>query len=1046
MLLFLRETWELFWWAMFCPSRLQQRMNEWCPQEEKDGRRPDTNFFNILLFGNLRFISQYLLLLFISNIPHIYKLIVGNQLLDWLQFPSVILIAYGIGVLFLPLGLFIPLLWLIVIDSQSKGLTEAIKILLADLPQPGIVLAVWGVSLSFTVWLILQLLKKEILSLARNAMVVGGTISVMLGVWLATQKWWFVLLVSVITGCVLFLTRENLINIDVAVGVKAGVNAGVAIGVVLVLAVFMWTEPGEVQKSGFSQQFVAVFQAKFVAGFLAEFIAVVLAVVVAILVAVGVAKVQAKVQAGFVAGVLTFVVSFGLVVIQLGFVAVLLAVNLAEVKTGFMAGVLAVVVAVVVAVVLVEILGKVMVKILGKVLAEFVAVVVAGFLAGVLAVVVAGFLAGVLAVVATLPPLWFLIFAALIAFALASAKYNWVFITITVILITLSAENLKWLSALVIPLTFVKYYRILDYFFFAFISVFISIINRLHPQPLQLLHNLPPYSSELLSLPLALPNHEQLFISAFLSNPKKALNIFQYTQTFSLPVFQITLQNALPQIVADQLKQIESIEQLIFTAKLNHPILPFLISPFYHVDSDGDTLNSETPLPKVKPELSILLPRLQNIVRDIESALENNSIALRERGLERINNNLALLKAQLFSLGLKSEAIKRWTPVLERWQRVIELEQNEQRKLSEGELINPFQYGNPVRLNQKDLFKGRQRFADEVVRRILDNDRPTLVLHGPRRCGKTSFLYNLPRLFPSDILSVFLDMQSAAITNKESDFCYGLVRAIHKDCKIQGVQLANIPQRTEFEASPYTTLEDWLDEALEQIGERRILINFDEFEKIGTAIQNGQISLRLFDQLRHLIQHYEQLGFLFSGVQTLDELGPNWSSYFISVVPIEMLYLQPNEAEELLLNPDPAFKLRYAPGIVETVLELTNCHPYCLQLLGASMVNQANFNSTDLITPELLQSSINEAFISGQPYFTNTWKEFTGTNPEEIAIGQELLLQVAKTDNLISINNPTEEKVLTRLLRYHILQEINGGYDFEIPLFKQWVKEKAIKS
>lgn len=262
---------------------------------------------------------------------------------------------------------------------------------------------------------------------------------------------------------------------------------------------------------------------------------------------------------------------------------------------------------------------------------------------------------------------------------------------------------------------------------------------------------------------------------------------------------------------------------------------------------------------------------------------------------------------------------------------VIELEQNEQRKLSEGELINPFQYGNPVRLDQKNLFKGRQKFANEIVRRVLDRDRPTLVLHGPRRCGKTSFLYNFPRLLPSDILPVFVDMQSSAIITSESDLCFGLVRAIHKDCKSQGVQLPNIPKRTDFPASPYTTLEDWLDEALAQIGERRILLNLDEFEKIGTAIQKGQITLRLFDELRHLIQHYEQLGFLFSGVQTLEELGPNWSSYFISVVPIEMLYLQPNEAEDLLLNPDAAFTLRYAPGIVKEVLMLTNCHPYCLQ-------------------------------------------------------------------------------------------------------------------
>ncbi|NET72564.1 MAG: AAA family ATPase [Sphaerospermopsis sp. SIO1G2] len=361
-------------------------------------------------------------------------------------------------------------------------------------------------------------------------------------------------------------------------------------------------------------------------------------------------------------------------------------------------------------------------------------------------------------------------------------------------------------------------------------------------------------------------------------------------------------------------------------------------------------------------------------------------------------------------------------------------------------IINPFQYGNPVRLNQKDLFKGRQRFADEVVRRILDRDRPTLVLHGPRRCGKTSFLYNLPRLFPRDILPVFVDMQSSAITNTEADFCYGLVRAIHKDCKTQGLKLPALPKREQFKNSPYPNLEDWLDTAFEELGERRILLNLDEFEKIGTAIQNEQLTLRLFDQLRHLIQHYEQLGFLFSGVQTLDELGPHWSSYFISVVPIEMLYLEPNEAKELLLNPDPDFKMRYAPGIVEELLKLTNCHPYCLQLLGASMVNQANLNKTDLITPELLQAAIKESFTSGLGYFTNMWTKFTGKNPEEIAIGQEILLQIAQTDNFISMNNPLEEKVLKYMIRYHLLQKVNGRYDFEVPLLKQWVKERAVKS
>ncbi|MEA5553473.1 AAA family ATPase [Anabaena cylindrica UHCC 0172] len=823
-------------------------------------------------------------------------------------------------------------------DIWLDGLNEASKFL-PPLPQIGLSLAVLGISLSLNTWLFLHFLKQKNLSLARNVSVRGGTISVMLGGWLATQNWFFLLFLTVITGVFLSLFAEN-------------INDGALVVGSVVLTV----------------------------------------VVIVIVVAVGVAIGVAGVMAGFMAGFVAVGVAIGVVELAVGGVA---------------AGVAA---------------GVVVVVVVG------VAVVVTAFVAG----------------GTTLPILWFLAFAALLAFAMSPAKNRGVFITTTVTLVALSAQNLGWLAAFVIPVTLVSYYRIIDYFLFASISFFASLLNHFLTPKLKIIDKLPPYTSEILWL--LLPNHDKLIISEFNHNPSQSLKIFQHIQTFSLPGFQITVQNALPQIIADQFKQIQSIPELLFTANSDHPILSLLISPFYHLDGDNDTPIPDTPLPKVKPELSILLPRLQTIVSDIHSALENQNIALRERGLERINNNLALLKLQLPALGLKNEAIKRWKPVIERWQRVIELEQSEQSKLSQGELINPFQYGNLVRLNQKDLFKGRQKFADEVVRRVLNRDRPTLVLHGPRRCGKTSFLYNLPRLLPSDILPVFVDMQSSAITTKESDFCYGLVRAIHKDCKSQGVKLPSVPKRDKFQNSPYTTLEDWLDEALDQIGERRILLNLDEFEKIGTAIENRQISLRLFDQLRHLIQHYEQLGFLFSGVQTLEELGPNWSSYFISVVPIEMLYLEPSEAEELLLNPDPAFKMRYIPGIVEELLKLTSCHPYCLQLLGASMVNQANFNRTDLITPELLQAAINEAFTSGQPYFTNIWTEFTGTNQEEIAIGQELLLQVAKTDNLISINTPIAEKVLTRLLRYHILQKINTGYDFEIPLLKQWVKERAVKS
>ncbi len=287
-------------------------------------------------------------------------------------------------------------------------------------------------------------------------------------------------------------------------------------------------------------------------------------------------------------------------------------------------------------------------------------------------------------------------------------------------------------------------------------------------------------------------------------------------------------------------------------------------------------------------------------------------------------------------------------------------------------------------------------------------------------------------------------MQSSAITTSKADFCYGLVRAIYKDSKSQGVTLSIPPKRNQFKQSPYTILEDWLDEALEKLEDRQLLLNLDEFEKIGTAINEGRISLQLFDELRHLIQHYDQLGFLFSGVKTLQEIGPHWSSYFISVVPIKMLYLEPEEAEQLLLDPDPEFTLRYDKGIVEEVLKLTHCQPYLLQVLGAAMVTQANIHHTDTVTSDLLKAAIQEAFIQGEPYFTNVWTEFTGESETEILEGQRLLLNLAKGQQPATNRNEITETVLTYMLRHHIIEQRDNNYYFEVPLVKMWVKQKAM--
>jgi hypothetical protein len=473
--------------------------------------------------------------------------------------------------------------------------------------------------------------------------------------------------------------------------------------------------------------------------------------------------------------------------------------------------------------------------------------------------------------IAFAPLYWFLIACALVSFGLAPLKKKWLGVWVSIFFVLLGITSLNFNVFWTIPISLIFYYRILpDYLLAYIINLFFiePFISWFSLESTLFLTNLPPYTTELLWLPL--PNHTQILVDTFNQSATLGLNTFQKMQAVSLPGFKSTLKKALPLIVAKQLTIVQNTPELINSVVATHPILPLIIPAFYQ--SDEEMNSSLVTVKSDDPEINLLFPRFQQIAKDTISALHNESSTLRERGLERLVCQLKILPAQLPGFALNSQAVKRWQPAIERWQHILELEIAEQRKTSQGELLNPFQFGNPLRQNSATIFKGRQAFADQLVRLILDRNRPTLVLHGPRRAGKTSFLLNLPRLLPSDLIPIYLDMQQSSMTESEGDFCYGLVRAIQRDTRSQGLQIPSLPSRQDFITQPYTTLEDWLDSALSQLGERRLLLNLDEFEKIGSAIKDQRISDRLFDQLRSMIQHDDRLGFLFSGVQTLEEL------------------------------------------------------------------------------------------------------------------------------------------------------------------------------
>ncbi|PDV96878.1 hypothetical protein A9Q02_20065 [Candidatus Chloroploca asiatica] len=329
-----------------------------------------------------------------------------------------------------------------------------------------------------------------------------------------------------------------------------------------------------------------------------------------------------------------------------------------------------------------------------------------------------------------------------------------------------------------------------------------------------------------------------------------------------------------------------------------------------------------------------------------------------------------------------------------------------------------------------------------MLRAIYDKSRPTVLLYGPRRFGKTSFLRNLPKLLPTEVLPIFFSMQEQASLGSVGDFCYGLVRVIIRDAKIQGLRLP-ATERNDFLRNPYAALQDWLDAALPRLDSRRLLICLDEVEKLGATIAAGKLELSIFDQLRELIQHSD-MAFLFcGGVQHFSELGPNWSSYFISVRPLEIGYLSAAEAHSLLTEPrrGEPFELSYAEGVVEQIIALTRCQPYLVQLVGETLVNEANRRKVRHVSPTMLEATLPLALRNGPPYFDNLWREQVGNTAAEVAAGQAILRALADGQPLPTRDTSAAQAALRRMQRYRIIELVGTSYQIEVPLVARWVRE-----
>lgn len=367
-------------------------------------------------------------------------------------------------------------------------------------------------------------------------------------------------------------------------------------------------------------------------------------------------------------------------------------------------------------------------------------------------------------------------------------------------------------------------------------------------------------------------------------------------------------------------------------------------------------------------------------------------------------------------------------------------------------VVNPFLFGNPVDERNASLFAGRRDVARQIEESLLGTRQsPTLLLHGPRRMGKSSLLKQLPRLLGPDFAPALLDCQNPAVAGGEAStasLLRHLSAALSEGLRRRRVEVKPLAAE-DLVREPFAAFEAWLGR-LEQAmpPALRALLCLDEYERLQRALDAGWGG-DFLDALRHVLQHRPRLVLLFSGAHTFAELGPAWTDRFISARRVRVSFLEPEDVRHLLTKPIPEFDLAYAPGAIEVVITATRCQPFLVQAVAFELVQHLNAQHRKEATPADVETAITQALESGGEYFSNVWSD-AGPAGQAIlrakvrgssggAAAESAGLPAATPGDGTRLS--PEAVAAMKWLREHDVLDDAGR--FAVPMIERWVRENG---
>ncbi len=293
---------------------------------------------------------------------------------------------------------------------------------------------------------------------------------------------------------------------------------------------------------------------------------------------------------------------------------------------------------------------------------------------------------------------------------------------------------------------------------------------------------------------------------------------------------------------------------------------------------------------------------------------------------------------------------------------------------------NPYRPGTPLRQNST-VFYGREWLFNFINENAGNwTQRNVLILIGQRRTGKTSALLNLEQHLPDHLLPVYIDCQSLGVIPGMAALFHDWAWLIADALATRQITL-DVPAMAAWEADPAGQFQrHFLPAARATLpSDTTLLLVFDEFEVFEHLVDDGILPPTFFNFLRHLMQHGDGLSFVFVGTRRLEEMSADyWSVMFNIALYQRITYLREESATRLITEP-VAPHLVYDDLAMDKILRVTAGHPYFLQLVCYTLVQQANNQRKGYVTISDVNAALDEMLTLGEVHFAYLWQRSSYT-------------------------------------------------------------------